>query len=110
MLRAVLIASLVLLGAASANADCVTSDQVKANMVTQMPGARLIAHLDSKNSEPFLASAGASTGTKLEENEALVFAATPLASLVVLFKNGCASKREMFPANMVEKWLHGLGA
>lgn len=104
MLRVILITALALMGSASAFAECVTAKQI----IEANPTATVAAHLDGKNSGAFLASAMATTGTELSEKEVLVLTREGYPSIVILFQDGCATRRGKFHPMLVEQWLHGL--
>ena len=104
MLRAFLITALVLMGSASAYAECVTAKQI----IEANPTAKVAALLDSTNSSAFMASAKATTGVDLSEKEVLVLTKEGYPSIVILFQDGCATRRGKFHPALVEQWLHGL--
>ncbi len=103
-MRAFLIVALALLGSAPAFAECVTVKMV----IDANPTATIAAHLDALNSGPFLASASTTTGVRLEEKEVLIMTKEGRPTYVVLFMNGCATKRGAFAPRLVDQWLHGL--
>ncbi len=108
MLRAFLIVALMLFGAAPALAQtCHSVSQVVHDALSDNSDMKLIAHLDEKNAGAFMASANESTKAMRDEKEVLIFG-NGLISRVVLFKEGCASGIGTFPAQVVDKWLHGV--
>ena len=105
MLRAFFITlAAILLGAGTAAAECVTVQQV----IEANPMATVAAHLDSTNSNEFMAAAKTTTGVDLPEREVLVLTKEGYPTYVVLFEGGCATTRGSFARRLVDQWLHGL--